>query len=76
MAGPNADSDPDFDSTADRAGPPRVPLWVKVFAIATVVVLVLFVAALLVGGGHGPSRHGGDPPASQPQHRGTVGGHG
>ncbi len=72
-----SESDPDPGSTSDLVQPPRAPLWVKVFGIATAVVLVLFVAVLLVGGGHGPSRHGGgDPTTSQPQPTAPAGGHG
>ncbi|MBT2492898.1 hypothetical protein J7E96_31190 [Streptomyces sp. ISL-96] len=42
--------------TGSGTGAPR---WVKVFAIITVVVVVLFVILLLTKGpgGHGPSRH-------------------
>ena len=47
-----------MDGTDDR--PPGVPRWVKAMAIvaATLVVLVVVVMAV-VGGEHGPSRHGG-----------------
>jgi hypothetical protein len=38
------------------AGLQRTPRWVKVFAIAGVLVVVLVIVALL--GGHGPGRHG------------------
>lgn len=38
------------------AGTPR---WVKVFAIVALVVIVLVVTLLLIGGNHGPGRHGG-----------------
>lgn len=45
-------------SSRTRPGPPGVPRWVKVFAAASVALLVLVAAVLLVvGGGHGPSRH-------------------
>lgn len=42
----------------------RMPRWVKGFLIAGLVVLALAVAAFVVGGSHGPSRHlpGGDEP--------------
>ena len=33
------------------------PTWVKVFAVATVLVLVLLVVLLVFGGDHGPGRH-------------------
>jgi len=46
----------DAPKPVPTAGPPR---WVKIAAIIAGAVIVLFVAALLVGGGdHGPSRHG------------------
>jgi hypothetical protein len=35
------------------------PRWVKVFAVAGLVLLVVVIVALL--GGHGPSRHGAGP---------------
>lgn len=35
---------------------PRTPRWVKVSVIITIV-LVLLIGALLLTGGHGPSRH-------------------
>ena len=59
---------------ADRPSPAGTPRWVKVFGIAALVVIVLFVVLLLVGGPHNPGRHmdagGGDQivfagPASQ-----------
>jgi hypothetical protein len=39
------------------SGPPRMPRWVKVFAIVGAVVLVLLVVMLLAG--HGPGQHTG-----------------
>ena len=44
---------------ADQASGPRTPRWVKVFAIATIA-LVLLVAVIMLagkGGQHGPARH-------------------
>lgn len=41
------------------AGTPR---WVKVFGTIAALVVVLLVALLLFGGGHGPGRHTGPPP--------------
>ena len=51
-----------------REPPAGTPLWVKVFGLAALVVIVLFVVVLLIRGGeHGPGRHspggGSDPPA-------------
>ena len=41
-------------------GPPGLPRWVKLLALGAVVVrTVLVVVMLLVGGEHGPGRHGG-----------------
>jgi hypothetical protein len=37
---------------------PPVPRWVKVGAVVTAVVVLLIGAALLLGGEHGPGRHG------------------
>jgi hypothetical protein len=37
---------------------PGTPRWVKVSALVALIVLILFVVALVVGGGeHGPGRH-------------------
>lgn len=43
---------------AGREPYPGTPLWVKRFAAIAVAVIVLFVVLLLLGRGHGPSRHG------------------
>ncbi len=37
----------------------RTPRWVKVFGIVGLVLVLLVVAALLIGGKHGPGRHTG-----------------
>jgi hypothetical protein len=34
------------------------PLWVKIFGVVALAVLLVLVALLVFGGGHGPSRHG------------------
>jgi hypothetical protein len=40
--------------------PPRAPGWVKAFAVGVLIVaLLVIVAMLLMGGEHGPGRHGG-----------------
>jgi hypothetical protein len=39
-----------------EVNPPRTPRWVKVSIVITIVLVVL-VGALLLTGGHGPSRH-------------------
>jgi hypothetical protein len=41
----------------DEAAPPT-PRWVKVFGGVALAVVVLFLILLVVGGGHGPGRHG------------------
>jgi ABC-type transporter Mla subunit MlaD len=58
--------DPKNDSEA--AGTPR---WVKIFGLIALAVVVLAVVILVVGGGHGPSRHTSDAEGS---HRGPPAG--
>ena len=36
---------------------PRMPRWVKVFALIALAVLLVFVVVVLVGGEHGPGMH-------------------
>ena len=56
------------DPTDREAGRPqegpdhRMPGWVRGFVVAGIVLAVFVAVAVLVGGGHGPSRHlpGGD----------------
>ena len=48
--------DEGYDYEHEPAG--RIPRWVKVGAIIVAVVALLVVIRLLVGGGHGPRRHG------------------
>ena len=39
---------------------PAAPRWVKLMGLAlAVLVVVVVLAMLLIGGGHGPGRHGG-----------------
>ena len=56
-----------------------MPRWAKVFAIVAAIVLVLFLAVFLLGGGeHGPQRHGGDSgdtPSPSTSHQPPEGGH-
>ena len=49
----------DTPEHADQASGPRTPQWVKVFAIATVALVVLAAVIMLAGKGgqHGPGRH-------------------
>ena len=61
---------------------PGTPRWVKVTAVVAIVVVVLVAVMLLVGGDHGPGRHGGSgnggdaQPSSVPEeHRPPDGGH-
>ena len=35
----------------------RTPTWVKVFGFGALILVLLIVAMLVLGGGHGPSRH-------------------
>ena len=56
--------DPDSDAGTHRASststPPRTPRWVKVSGIILAVLVLVFVAVALFGGGpggHGPGRH-------------------
>lgn len=55
-----APKDPDRPS-ADTGGgtpqPPRTPGWVKAFAVAAGILLLVLIVMLLSGGQHGPSRH-------------------
>ncbi len=47
-------------ASPDPETPPGVPLWVKYLVAALVAVVLLAVLAMLVlGGDHGPGRHGG-----------------
>lgn len=72
------------DATDDTSvGPSResttgTPRWVYVFGIIALIVVLLFVAVMLVGGGsHGPSRHtssadpGRHPPRSSIMNQGV-----
>lgn len=57
MADPIPD---DTQSKPLRAGAAAgMPRWVKVFIIIGLLVVALLVASQLLGGGHGPARHGG-----------------
>lgn len=42
---------------ANRPPYPGTPRWVKVFGIIVIAVVLLVVAMLFIGGGHGPGRH-------------------
>lgn len=55
-------SDETPDTTGDQGGaPPGTPRWVKVSAIAAVVLVLILIVMMLAGGEHGPGRHlGGD----------------
>ena len=43
----------------NRDAPPATPRWVKIFGIVALVLIVIVVLAMLLGGNHGPGRHGG-----------------
>ena len=51
--GDDAGVGPNRESTAPA------PFWVKVFGVIALVVVLVFVALLLTGRGHGPGRHTG-----------------
>lgn len=59
----------DAPVTSDAPGPDtehRMPGWVRGFVIAGILVVVLIVAAVLLGNGaHGPQRHSSDPGGRQ-----------
>lgn len=75
-------------SARDRhADPPHrrrrtgVPRWATVIGLLTALALALYLVTMLIGGGHGPSRHTPDhPPTEQSEfdvdHRPPGGGHG
>jgi hypothetical protein len=53
-------SAPDSKDDRTQHGPPGLPRWVKLLAIGVIVaVVVLVLVMLLIGGEHGPGRHGG-----------------
>ncbi len=54
---PKNDTDDATNARPDHGSPPGAPRWVKVIGIIVIVVVLLFVLQLLLGGGHGPSRH-------------------
>ncbi len=61
---------PEEQGVASEADPgPRTPRWVKLFGIAALVLLLLFVASIVAGIRHGPGVHqapgapGGSTPA-------------
>lgn len=68
---------------SSRSTARSTPRWVKVFAIVLAILIVLVVARLLLGGGHGPGRHSpsngktpASPPSQQaPSHVPPPGGH-
>jgi hypothetical protein len=72
MAGPPRESDPGEHAgvAPGRDSPPRTPRWVKVSGIVVAILALLIVVAMLLsGGGHGPRRHspsgaGGQAPLS------------
>lgn len=51
-----ADHGQDAHASLTRTRPPGAPRWVKAFAALGLVLLVLL-AAIMLGGGHGPTRH-------------------
>jgi hypothetical protein len=52
---PDGDRDASVHVGSDLARAPSMPRWVKVFGIAFLVLVVLFIA--MVASGHGPGRH-------------------
>jgi len=67
----SADSPPDLDigggagAEPDRRPPPGVPRWVKVSLLLVGVLALAAAIVLLVGGGHGPGRHGPTSPVAE-----------
>jgi hypothetical protein len=58
MADPRRDPDADRVRKYEREPTTGIPRWVKVAVlVAAVLVLLVVIANLLGGGGHGPSRH-------------------
>ncbi len=58
MAGQPSYSNREPPDSPDHTGDSSTPRWVKVFAIVTVVLILLVLAVMLIGGGsHGPGRH-------------------
>ena len=60
MTEPPLDPDTDHDVAAQprRAASTATPRWVKVAGVVALVVVLVFLALLLSGGGdHGPTRH-------------------
>jgi hypothetical protein len=53
-----ADPPPNRDSRADTGRATGTPRWVKVFGVVALVLVVLVVVTLVIGGNHGPGRHG------------------
>lgn len=61
-------SDDDRGPGGDQRGagdvPPSMPQWVKYLLLGVAAVVVIAILAMLVvGGNHGPGRHGGSPSA-------------
>jgi hypothetical protein len=57
---PEDTMDEDNETAATGSGDrstTRTPRWVKAFGIVLAVLVVIFIAGLLIGGGHGPGRH-------------------
>jgi hypothetical protein len=57
---PDPPRHPDAETGHDtsRGGPPGVPRWVKVSGIVVAILVLALVAVMLIGGDHGPGRHG------------------
>ena len=56
----STDDDQRRNGIADSDAPPKMPSWVKYLLLGLgVAVLIVVLTMLVVGGEHGPARHGG-----------------
>lgn len=73
---PRSDVEPIPGQDPDGGGPPGVPRWVKLSAIAGGILLLALVAIMLVGGSdHGPGRHQMGDQSSPQTAQAASGGH-
>lgn len=61
-------SDEVRDSTAAPDDARGMPRWVKAFIALGIVLIALLLVTQLVGGDHGPGRHGGDDTPARTEH--------
>ena len=58
MSDPPRHTNAETGHDTDRGAPPGVPRWVKVSGIIVAILVLALVAVMLIGGDHGPGRHG------------------